>query len=171
MRARLRSLWRDQRGTALLEGAIVTPFLCILCFGVYEFSNFFYKQHLVSTGVRDAARYLGRVLDPKDPYAPTTAFDLTPSYSDALPMAQNLATTGITGSGGTLRVKGWDPVLVSAALDDVPNPANTYHGPDPIWIVTVSTDFTPASLGFMGFFGFTDPPIRVRHQERVLGPR
>jgi hypothetical protein len=88
-------------------------------------------------------------------------------------MAQNLATTGITGSGGALRVKGWNPADVTAALSWVPNSATPplYNGPDPIYIVTVSTNFTPASLGFMGFFGFTDPPIRVRHQERVLGPR
>jgi len=169
MRAKLRSLWRDQRGTALLEGAIVTPILCILCFGVYEFSNFFYKQHLVSTGVRDAARYLARALDPKAPDAPTAA--ITPSYADALPMAQNLATRGTTDSSGALRVSGWNPGDVSAPLTAIPNPANTYHGPDPIYIVTVSTTFTPASLGFMGFFGFSDLPISVTHQERVLGPR
>ena len=173
MYARLRSLWRDQRGTALLEGAIVTPVLCILCFGVYEFSNFFYKQHLVSTGVRDAARYLGRALNPKDPDAPTP---ITPSYSDALPKARNLATRGTTDSSGALRVKGWNPADVSAVLTEFDNPPNElgqtpYNGPNPIYVVTVSTNFTPASLGFMGFFGFTDPPISVAHQERVLGPR
>ena len=171
MLARLRSLWRDQRGTALVEGAIVTPLLFTLCFGVYEFSNFFYKQHLVSTVVRDAARYLGRALDPKDPDAPTAA--ITPSYSDAVPMAQNLATRGTTDSSGTLRVKGWVPGDVSAVLTAIDNSATppTYNGPNPIYIVTVSTNFTPASLGFLGFFGFTDPPISVAHQERVLGPR
>ena len=170
MRARLRSLWRDQRGTAILEGAIVTPVLCILCFGVYEFSNFFYKQHLVSTGVRDAARYLGRALDPRDPDAPTAA--ITPSYSAALPMAQNLATRGTTDSSGALRVTGWNPADVTAALTAIENPSPpAYNGPDPIFIVTVSTTFTPASLGFLGFFGLTEPPISVAHQERVLGPR
>ena len=173
MRARLRSLWRDQRGTALLEGAIVTPVLCILCFGVYEFSNFFYKQHLVSTGVRDAARYLGRALNPKDPDEATI---ITPSYADALQMAQNLATRGTTDASGALRVKGWNPADVTAVLNEFPNSASPpnpppYNGPDPIYVVTVSTNFTPASLGFMGFFGFTDPPIAVAHQERVLGPR
>ena len=171
MYARLRSLWRDQRGTALLEGAIVTPVLCILCFGVYEFSNFFYKQHLVSTGVRDAARYLGRALDPRDPDAPTAP--ISPSYSDALPMAQNLATRGTTDSSGALRVPGWNPGDVTAALTAIENSASppAYNGPDPIFIVTVSTTFTPASLGFLGFFGLTEPPISVAHQERVLGPR
>ena len=57
---RLKYHWRDDAGSALLEGAIVVPFLFTLVLGTLEFSYFFYQQHLVSTGVRDAARYLAR---------------------------------------------------------------------------------------------------------------
>ena len=42
----------------------MVPVLFTLMFGVLEFSYYFYQQHLVSTGVRDAARYLARVQDP-----------------------------------------------------------------------------------------------------------
>jgi Flp pilus assembly protein TadG len=44
----------------LLEGTIVVPVLFALVLGTLAFSYFFYQQHLVSTGVRDAARYLAR---------------------------------------------------------------------------------------------------------------
>jgi Flp pilus assembly protein TadG len=60
----MRLLARDEEGTALIEGAIIVPVLCILLFGVYEFSWFFYQQHLISTGLRDAARYLARLPTP-----------------------------------------------------------------------------------------------------------
>ena len=56
----LQSLSGDKDGSALVEGAVLVPLLFVLLFGVYEFSWFFYQQHLVSTGVRDAARYLAR---------------------------------------------------------------------------------------------------------------
>ena len=59
---RLSGFLRDQEGSALIEGAILVPVLFALIFGVLEFSYYFYQQHLVSTGVRDAARYLARVV-------------------------------------------------------------------------------------------------------------
>src|SRR5437773_8274224 len=54
-------LWRDNEGSALLEGAVLVPMLLVLLGGVYEFSWIFYKQKLIEAGVRDAARYLSRV--------------------------------------------------------------------------------------------------------------
>jgi Flp pilus assembly protein TadG len=76
--SRMRAFCGDTRGSALLEGTVLTPFLCVLLFGVYEFSNFFYQQHLVSTGVRDAARYLARAADPTASSAQTTAQNTPP---------------------------------------------------------------------------------------------
>jgi Flp pilus assembly protein TadG len=46
-----RRLARDQDGSAFLEGAIIVPVLLVFVLGVYEFSWFFYQQHLVSTGL------------------------------------------------------------------------------------------------------------------------
>src|SRR5436853_625422 len=54
----------DCEGSALLEGTVMVPFLCVLVFGALEFSRYFYQQHLISTGVRDAARFLARTPDP-----------------------------------------------------------------------------------------------------------
>ena len=168
MLAGLRQFRRDQEGSALLEATILMPVLCALFFGVYEFSWFFYKQHLVSTGVRDAARYLARVLDPNDPNVPTNG--LSPSYATAAPRARNLATRGTIDSSGALRVKGWVAGNVSSFLDPVTNTGGTYLGPNPVYIVRVQTTFTPATLGFLGYFGFPAPAISVTHRERLIGP-
>ena len=56
----LQSLRRDNEGSALIEGAIILPVLFILVFGVFEFSWLICQQHLISTGIRDAARYIAR---------------------------------------------------------------------------------------------------------------
>jgi hypothetical protein len=91
----MRPLGRDEDGSALIEGAIVVPVLCLLLFGVYEFSWFFYQQHLISTGLRDAARYLARSSAPCNPESFQWPIDRA--------SARNLATTGWVG-GGAARV-------------------------------------------------------------------
>ena len=91
----------------MLEGTILVPVLFALIFGVLEFSYYFYQQHLVSTGVRDAARYLARVQDPTAAAAQTTA--------------QNLAATGSPAGGSYRRAKGFDPAEVSISFSLVAN--------------------------------------------------
>ena len=102
---RLGKLGRDETGSALLEGAIVVPFLFTLVLGILEFSNFFVQQHLVSTGVRDAARYLARVADSSNGASQTAA--------------QNLASTGSLAGGSTRRVAGFDPADVTVSFATV----------------------------------------------------
>ena len=62
----LRSLWRNDEGSALIEGAIIVPVLLVLVLGVFEFSWLIYQQHLISTGINDAARYIARSANPHD---------------------------------------------------------------------------------------------------------
>ena len=63
----LRSIWRDSKGSALVEGSIILPVLFILVFGVFEFSWAICQQHLILTGISDAARYIARSAIPKRP--------------------------------------------------------------------------------------------------------
>ena len=88
----LRSLWRNDEGSALIEGAIIVPFLLVLVLGVFEFSWLIYQQHLISTGINDGARYIARSANPHD---------LTIQND-----AKKLATTGAI-DGDTARVRGW----------------------------------------------------------------
>src|SRR5215510_9226744 len=62
----VQSLWRNGEGSALIEGAIVVPLLLILVLGVFEFSWLIDQQHLISTGVHDAARYIAQSANPSD---------------------------------------------------------------------------------------------------------
>jgi Flp pilus assembly protein TadG len=158
-------IWRDDKGSVLLEGTIVLPVLFILIFGVLEFSFYFYQQHLMSTGVRDAARYLARVVDPTDAATQTAA--------------QNLAATGSTAGGSARRVTGWDPDEVAITFSFVANgmvdgtrpyrqgPEAAF--PDSLRIVNVTGSFTWVPLGFWGFFGFGSKSVTVTHTERFMG--
>ena len=93
-----RTLLRDNEGSALVESAVLVPLLCVLLFGVYEFSWFFYQQHIAAIGVRDAARYLARVSNPCD--------ERSAMWPIELAHARNLATTGSI-RGDAARIKGW----------------------------------------------------------------
>ena len=162
----LRSLRGDTDGSALVEGAVLIPLLFVLLFGVYEFSWFFYQQHLVSIGIRDAARYLARVGNTCDAFSPGWLIEQT--------YAKNLATTGSI-NGGPERVRGWSAAMVTPRCHAVENPIGAsglrvYRGDNLIHVVTVSTRFTERSLGFLGFLGLLPPVISVSHSERAIGP-
>ena len=98
---RLRNLWRDDAGSTYLDGALVVPVVAALVLGPLEFSYFLYQQHLVSTGVRDAARSHART-DPTDGGNQTEAI--------------NLATTSSSAGGSARRGPGCDPDDISVNL-------------------------------------------------------
>jgi Flp pilus assembly protein TadG len=156
----LRSLWRDGDGSALIEGAIILPFLLVLVLGVFEFSWLTDQQHLISTGIHDAARYIARSANPND---------LTTQKA-----AKTLATTGAI-DGNSARVKGWTTRDVNISYAAVNNAVSSrgvtpFRGGAVIQTVTVSTTFTVPSLGFFGFLGLKPPALTVSHQERIVPP-
>ena len=155
----LRSIWRDSEGSALVEGSIILPVLFILVFGVFEFSWVICQQHLILTGISDAARYIARSTIPNDP---TTKKD-----------AKYLATTGAV-DGDTPRVRDWTADDVDISYTFIDNPAGdngltSFRGGQVIESVTVSTTFTVPSLGFFGILHISPPILNVSHQERIIG--
>ena len=156
----LQSLWRNGEGSALIEGAVLMPVLLILVLGVFEFSWLIDQQHLISTGIHDAARYIARSANPHD---------LTIQKD-----AKTLATTGAI-DGNTARVRGWTTRDVHISYASVNNSVGSngltpFRGDAAIQIVTVSTTFAVPSLGFFGSLGLKPPALTVSHQERVIGP-
>lgn len=155
---RIRNLWSDRTGASLVEFTILLPFLLILGLGVSEFSSALYQHHLITTGLRDAARYLARV---DDPDAKSAA-------------AKELAVYGEIG-GTTKRVPWWNVADVAVSLEAVANPVNpatgtrTYRGGDPIQIVRVSTTTSYPGVGFLRFLGFgSGISLSAFHEERVI---
>ena len=148
----LQALWHSCRGTAMVESALILPVFLTLVGGVYEFSFFLYQQQLATSGVRDAARYLALTADPNSLSRQTDA--------------RNLAVTGSV-DGGPPRVPGWATSDISIVVNsvDVGTPGTASN----IQIVTVSTNFTDLSLGFLGLLGLKSPTIAVSHRERFIG--
>lgn len=150
----LKSIWQADRGAALVESAIILPVFLTLVGGVYEFGFFLYQQQLVTSGVRDATRYLTLTADPTN----------SANQIDA----KNLAVTGSI-DGGVARVSGWSAADVAIAINSVDNSTGSYSGGPTIQIVTVSTSFLDPSLGFLNLLGLKAPTITASHQERFVG--
>lgn len=152
------NLAKDECGSAIVEGALLVPVLFIFVFGVFEFSNYFYQQHLMSTGVRDAARYLARTANPNDGATQTDA--------------KNLATVGQTADDGTRRLTGWDPGDVVISIEEIENELVDglwrYRGGMPVSIIHVTGSMDYAPLGFLEFLGVGSLSISVSHSQRAI---
>lgn len=151
------SFGTDQRGTATIELAVVLPVLLTIGLGVIEFGNMIYRYHLISTGVRDAARY---------------AAGFQQGAKDA--EARNIAARGVT-TGGTNRVDWWIPSNVAIAYTTVANNDGfgnkLYRGGANIVMVTVSTSVPYQPLGFLGYLGVGTINLSASHEERLFGVR
>jgi Flp pilus assembly protein TadG len=138
--------------------AIVLPVLFMIGFGIFEFGYLIYNLHLITTGVRDAARY---------------ASGLPQGSADAA--AKNLAMTGVT-SGGTDRVSWWnDPTTITITYPTVANTVvgglKSYRGGDNIVLVQVAANVDYQGLGFLGFLGLGSITLHAQHEERLYGVR
>jgi Flp pilus assembly protein TadG len=94
-RPRLRRLIRNEQGAALVEFAILLPILLLLFATIIEGGRMIWSYQSAISGVRDAARYVGRIYPTNVcPPANTSTLDAT-----LLTMvAGRVATPGTSGS-------------------------------------------------------------------------
>lgn len=156
---RARRLPRDERGAAVVEGALLLPFMVFLGLGVFEYGHMLYDLQLMHTGVADAARYLARV----------------PAPSAAEADARRLAVTGSIVAGKPARVRGWTTETVQVAYETTANPRDhttglrLYRGGDTLTVVHVSTTMTYQGPGIIAALGLGNGRIGAAHEERYVG--
>ena len=162
----MRALWHNELGSALVEGAVMLPLLLVLILGVYEFSWWFYQQHVISESLRSAARHLARSPEACDTGSPRWGADQDASRLLAV-------TSSMTNRRP--RIKGWTPSMVAVTCTPIENPLGSdglrmYRGNAFVYVVTVSSRLNDPSLGFFRFLGIPAPIISASHSERVTGP-
>jgi Flp pilus assembly protein TadG len=55
----------NEKGMAIVEFAMITPILAVLLFGITEFGFAFYRQQIITSSAREAARAGIRASDPQ----------------------------------------------------------------------------------------------------------
>lgn len=165
--------------------ALMVPLLVTLMFGSFELSNYFWTEHKVVKGVRDGARFAGRLgfvnfECPTDDGDPDTPPDTgTGNLSSVLEtQIQEVTRTGVI-SGGTATVADWANADVSiavscpdAALDasgDSSVTTGIYKNLDNAPIVTVSTTVGYTSLFETLGFDATELDVSASSQAAVMG--
>jgi Flp pilus assembly protein TadG len=145
---------RNEVGAALVEFALLAPFLIFLGLGVSELGRFLYQYRLVLDGLRDGARYLARVQNPSDATSQTRA--------------ANLAVTATIDGTGAARVTGWVAANVTFNVANINNSAGTYRGEATIHTVQATTTFNYADVGFLGALGLPPLSVTATHMQRAL---
>lgn len=167
----LARLLRDRSGAAAAEMALILPLALALIFTMFEGANYLWCEHLVVKGVRDGARYAGR-LDFNN-YLTSSGGTYScggGSLSGAtLTQIQNLTRTGQL-AGGTPRISGWVNGNVTVSFDCASSTGGLYDGlSGTAPRVTVSTVVTYPSL--FSAFGFTAATLKIaaKAQSPVMG--
>lgn len=130
MTSALRQLFREERGAAAAEMALVTPLLLIIMFGSVELGNFFMSEHALVKSVRDGARYAAR--------QSFTNFSGCSTTAASVP-------AGLANDVKTLVRKG---SLDNSAADRLPN----WSSADATFSVTVSCDTSTGGQTFGGIY-------------------
>jgi len=146
--ARLRSFLGDRRGAAAAEMALVLPFLMVLFFVTFEGGYFLWNEHKVVKGVRDGARYAGRL-----PFSVFSACPASPAApaaltGTALVNIQEVTRTGKIASG-TATVAGWQDSHITVTCDYVASTGglyNTNSGNAPRVTVRAAVPYPPSPL-------------------------
>ncbi len=173
MVAFLSSFLRDQRGAAAAEMALMTPLLLIMMFAPFELGNFYWTQHKITKGVRDAARFAAR--------QPFTLYECGEDLGDSAVETQikNLARTGVL-TGGTTKVQGWvdgeitvtvvcrDESLIDGSADTAVT-TGIYRGLDNAPIVRVETNLDYPSLFRTLGFDTTGARMTAYSESAVMG--
>lgn len=161
------------RGAAAAEMALILPIAVLLMFGGLETGHYFYQEHQVIKGLRDAGRYAARQPFEQINCRGGNAFIST----DVRDKVRTLALTGKL-SNGTLRIAGWEPSDIRVEVlcpgdDGYPNIDEAREGifntDEPAPRVVVSTTFNYDSL-FNGLGVINDSAsLNASHQATVMG--
>lgn len=117
---------KTQKGVAIVEFALILPFLLVLTFITTEFGRAIWEYNSLTKSVRDAARYLSLQ---------------TPGNAQAITRARNLAIYGNLSGTGT-------PLAVGLSASNVPNPTWQTAGTAPV-INTVTIRITGYTFNSM----------------------
>ncbi|MDX8496392.1 pilus assembly protein [Mesorhizobium sp. VK22B] len=165
---------RDERGTVLVEMAIVAPLMFVLSAGVFEFGNIIHDKLLMEAGLTDAARFAARCNSQLYTNAGLAAIDCAD-------LAKKIAVFGNVAGTAPARLYGWTKSDVTISIAD---PATCKNAVDPatgtvlylsttsqVCIVTASGTYAYSSLdsvGLLSLINVTTVTLGASHQERLI---
>ena len=158
----------DARGTAIVEVALVFPFMALIIFGTLETGNLIYQQHVITKGVQEAARYAARspALIETAACPPANA-----SWLAVADQAKNVATRGRVASTASYILPNFKTadVTVSVTCGSATGFVSSNPASGQIPVVVVSASVSASTLGFLGFVGLPSFTLTATHREMGIG--
>ena len=171
---RLSAPFRDRRGAAAAEMALVAPLLLVIMLGSVELGHFMYDEHILTKAVRDGARYAAR--------QGFSNYDCSGEPSATVRDNTRALVKTMVLSGGTDRMANWDATSITitetciSSATDIANNTETMSGiydelalaGAPVVTVSATVPYTPvigAPFGFSGI-GFN---LNAAQQAAVMG--
>jgi Flp pilus assembly protein TadG len=166
--------FRDRRGAAAAEMALVTPLLLTILIGSVELGSYFYNEHILTKAVRDGARYAAR-----QAFTNYSACSGEPTGT-VVAETRALVRTSLL-AGGSDRFADIDDTDItlsmdcSATADPISGSAENMTGiykdlssGAPIVIVSATVPYTPVIGAPFGFSG-VGINLRAEQQAAVMG--
>jgi Flp pilus assembly protein TadG len=110
----VRKLWRNSRGAAAAEMAMVAPLLLIILVGSVETGNYFLSEHTLVKGLRDGARYAARQSFTSYPACTTGSQSITGTTYDNTRL---LVRKGSLNSADADRLPNWTAAGTTFSVD------------------------------------------------------
>ena len=152
---------QDERGSMLVEMALVAPLMLSLSAGVFEFGNLIQRKLLIEAGLRDGARYAARC---------------RPIGTACSTAAANLAATATVNGTGAARVAGWtaasvtvQPQYLTTAVVDGSGNQIYRSSTANVYTVRVSTSFPYAGVSLLSYLGLGPITLAGAQEERYIG--
>ena len=124
---------KRQQGAAIVEFALILPFLLVLTFTVTEMGRAFYQYNVLVKSVREAARYL------------TTR---TPHDAAVITNAKNIILYGNPSGSGSVVLTG---LSLSNVSDPVWSSTGTFPDMNTVTVSVTNYRFTPLATSVFGF--------------------
>ena len=166
--------WRDRRGAAAAEMALVLPLLLTIMFGSVELGSYFYNEHILVKAVRDGARYAAR--QNFSYYAACTGSPGDPVESET----RALVRTSLLASGNDrfADIQDADITLstacfttatdLSASTENLTGIYRNRTDGAPVVTVAATVDYTPVIGTLFGFSG-VGLHLNASQQAAVMG--
>lgn len=165
----LDSFRREQRGTALVEMALIAPLMLVLSAGVYEFGNLIHKKLLMEAGLSDAARFAARCNSQLYTKAGLAAINCAD-------IASNIAVFGNAAGAGNSRIAGWQKANVTVTIaasgschDAVVSGVTQYRSTTAqVCIVRAAGTLAYSGIGMLSLIGIGPMTLNGFHEERLI---
>jgi Flp pilus assembly protein TadG len=146
-------VWRDRRGIAATEFALLLPFLLLLLVGIYEFGSYLAQASSLEKSLRSGAMFAAR--------------SALPLSSQQLTQIGNIVRTGDPSGQQPARISGWSD---GSATLTVTTRAHSV-GSESVELIRLeaSVPYEPLMEGFLSSLGFSDLRMRAAHEQAHVG--